>query len=178
MNIKKIGIIFWKTLLYTQRVLMIIAVVGTTLLVFVPLVSREMGRPFAGYEEYLLLFSFWMYMMGSSHGSYEKSQITADLMSRILKGKPRMILNLSATILTFVLGVVFMYWAWALVQWSLMTGAVSSIHKIPIVWGQFSIFAGLLISSIYNFVYMIRDIRDAFVRPVETQAIEEQEVMP
>jgi len=172
MIIKKIGLIFWKTLLYTQRFLMIVAVVGTTLLVFVPLVSREMGYPFAGYEEYLLLFSFWMYMMGSSHGSYEKSQITADLLSRILKGKPKMLLNLSATILTFVLGVVFMYWAWSLVQWSLMTGAVSSIHKIPIVWGQFSIFAGLLISSIYNFVYMIRDLRYAFIGSVDALAME------
>ena len=167
MVIKKIGYALWKTLLYTQRVLMIIAVTGTTLLVFVPMVTRELGRPFAGYEEYLLLFAFWMYMMGSSHGSYEKSQITADLLSRVLKGKPRLILNLSATIVTFVLGVIFMYWALTLVQWSLMTGAVTSIHKIPIVWGQFSIFAGLLISSIYNFVYMIRDIKDAFVRPLE-----------
>jgi TRAP-type C4-dicarboxylate transport system permease small subunit len=177
MNIKKIGIILWKTLLYSQRVLMIIAVVGTTLLVFVPLVSRELGRPFAGYEEYLLLFSFWMYMMGSSHGSYEKSQITADLMSRVLKGRPRTILNLSATILTFVLGVIFMYWALTLVQWSLMTGAVSSIHKIPIVWGQFSIFAGLLISSIYNFVYMIRDVREAVICRFDVPTIEEQEVV-
>jgi len=180
MVIKKIGTTLWKVLLYTQRTLMIIAVIATTLLVFIPMVLRELGRPFAGYEEFLLVFAFWLYMMGSSHGSYEKSQITADIMSKVLKGKARMGLNLAASILTCILCIVFTYWALALVQWSIHTGAVSPLHRIPVVIGQSSIFFGMLISSIYCFVYMVRDIRNAYLVLVckeDIQTIEEQEVL-
>jgi len=176
MNIKKIGMILWKSLLYTQRVVMIVAGSVTALIVFGQLVLREVGRPFAGYEEYLLLFAFWMYMMGSSHGSYEKSQITADILNRILKGRAKAILQVVASILTFVLCLIFAYWAFTLVQWSLSTKAVSSIHGIPVVWGQASIFVGLVVSSVYNFVYMIRDVMEALGRPAIAPAAGLREV--
>jgi len=163
--VKKIGFILWNVLIKLQRIFMVITAIATVFLVFGPFALRQMGIPFIAYEEFLLPIAFWMYMLGCSHGSYEKSQITADIMSRILKGKPKMILQVLASITTFILGVLLAYWAWALVQWSLYTGATSSIYKIPIVWGQASILVGLGISSIYNFVYMIKDLRDAFIRP-------------
>ena len=176
MNIKKIGIIFWKSILYAQRTVMIIALIGTTLLVAGPLIMRELGRPFPGYEEFLLLFAFWMYMMGCSHGSYEKSQITADIVSRMLKGRPKQYLLFVASVLTWVLGAIFLYWAWSLVQWSLTTNTKTSIYNIPIVWGQFSIFLGLAITFMYNFVYMIEYFLEAFIRPKKTEPAELGEV--
>jgi len=171
---KKIGVIFWDWLLKIQRFLMIVTGIAVVCLVFGPLVLREIGHPFVGYEEYLLTVAFWMYMFGSSHGSYEKSQITADLLSRVLKGKPKMLLNLTASILTFILGVILTYWALVLVQWSLKTGSMTSVYRIPVVVGQFSILVGLSISSFYNLVYMIKDIIDTkkMMRPRVAQTSE------
>jgi len=156
--IKKIGAVSWKTLIKIQRLMMIITGIATVLFVFGPMVLREFGIPFPAYEEFLLIFAFWMYMMGSSYGSYEKSQITADIMSQVLKGKARSTLILAARISAFVLGVIFTYWALILIQWSLSTGAATSIYKIPVVLGHASIFVGLILSSFYNFVYMVEDI--------------------
>ena len=174
--IKKVGLILWDVLVKAQRVVMIVTGIATILLVFVPIVLRQIGIPFTGYEEFLLPIEFWMYMMGSSHGSYERNQITADLLLRVLKGKPQLGLQALTSILTFLLGVVFTYWAWVLVQWSLSTGALSSLYKIPIVWGQSAIFVGLVISCLYNFVYMIKDCRNVFVPPCIAQTVEQGEV--
>ena len=160
MNIKKIGLSIWNWLIRVQRILMIITATATVMFVFVPLILRELGGGVPAYEEFLITFAFWMYMLGSSHGSFEKSHITADIMSRILKGKPKYRLQLVASILTFILGIALAYWAFVLIQWSLGTGAKSSVYGIPIVIGQSSIFVGLILSSFYNLYYMIRDIRD------------------
>ena len=169
---KKIGEILWDLLLKLQRVFMVITAIAVVLLVFVPLLLRELGTSFPGYEEFLLPVAFWMYMLGAAHGSYEKSHIRADILGRLLTGKAQTAVEVATSILAFLLGAVFTYWAWVLVQWGLFTGATSSIYKIPIVWGQASILVGLVISTIYNFVYMIKDLRNLFVGPCAAQTTE------
>ena len=169
--IKKIGNGAWIGLVKLQRIFMVLTAISTILLVAVNIVLRELALrsgivlPFFAYEEILLPVAFWMYMLGSSHGSFEKSQITADIMSKVLKGRPKAYLHLLASILTFILGVIFAYWALTLVQWGLFTGANSTFFNIPVVWGQMSILVGLILTSMYNFVYMIQDIINIIVRP-------------
>ena len=162
---KRFGLLFWDWLVKLQRFFMIVTAIAVVFLVFGPLVMREIGIPFPGYEEFLLTFAFWMYMLGSSHGSFEKSQITADIMSRLLKGRKRQIQQVVASVLTFILGIILTYWALSLVLWSAHTGASSSVYKIPIVVGQASILVGLVISSFYHIVYMIKDIQVLFLQP-------------
>ena len=162
--VKKLGKGAWIGLVILQRFFMILTAIVTVFLIFSNIVLREFGIFFA-YEEILLPVAFWMYMLGSSHGSFEKSQITADIMSKVLKGRPKELLHVTASVLNFALGVVFAYWALTLVQWGFFTGANSTIFSIPIVWGQMSILVGLIISGIYNFVYMVQDIINVFCRP-------------
>ena len=154
------GTVLWNALIKVQKIVMIITGIATILLVFVPLILRETGIPFPAYEEFLLIFAFWMYMMGSSYGSYERSQISADILSQFLKGKPKTVLLIIKQVGTFILGAIFTYWGFVLVQWTHSTGALTSVYKIPIIFGQISIFISLLLSSIYNFVYMVEEIRN------------------
>jgi len=171
------GTLLWYGLVRLQKLLMIISGVATIALVFVPMVLREIGIPFVGYEEFLLTIAFWMYMMGSSYGSYEKSQISADILSQFLTGWKKVILLLVNRIGTFILGVIFTYWGFVLIQWTLSTGATTSTYKIPIVIGQSSIFFSLLLTSFYNFVYMIEDIKKsiAIYREHKMQKVETKE---
>lgn len=156
-----IGAFLWNTLIKLQKFVMIITGAATVFLVFVPLILREIGIPFVAYEEFLLIFAFWMYMMGSSYGSYEKSQIAADIMSQFLKGKAKTALLLINRVGTFILCAIFTYWGLVLVQWTHSTGALTSVYKIPVIFGQVSIFISLFLSSIYNFVYMVEDIKNS-----------------
>jgi hypothetical protein len=61
--------------------------------------------------------------------------------------------------------VIFAYWALTLVQWGLFTGANSTFFSIPVVWGQMSILVGLILTSMYNFVYLIQDIINILFKP-------------
>jgi len=153
------GLLVWDGLIKIQKALMIFTGIATICLVFLPMIFRIVNIPFVGYEEILLTVAFWMYMLGSSHGSYEKSQITADILGQFLSGRKKDIYSAISSVCTFILGAVFTYWGYVLVHWSASTWSTSSTFHIPYVVGQSSILVSLILSSIYNFVYMIKDIK-------------------
>lgn len=151
--------ILWKILVSAQRVIIMVSLAAVTLIISGACILRIFGINFTGFEELATIAVFWLYMIGSSHGSYEKSQITADILEVLLpdsKGKEIMVLI--KWIAVFVLGCIFAYWAWGLVAWSMQTMSVTSYFRIPIVTGQISIFIGLVISCFYNLVYLIDEI--------------------
>jgi len=115
-----------------------------------------------GYEEILVMFAFWLYMIGSSYGSYEKSQISADILNIYLKeGKVKSVINLLRSALTFVLCLVFNYWAFEFVVWGIKMGTKTPVWRLPMVIGQGSIFIGLSLMTFYNVVYFYDEIKDA-----------------
>ncbi len=113
-----------------------------------------------GYEEILAMFAFWLYMIGSSYGSYEKSQIAADILDVYLKpGRVKASINLLKDTLTFVLCLVFNYWALQFALWGIQMGTKTPVWRLPMVIGQGSIFVGLTIMSFYNLVYLYDQIK-------------------
>lgn len=115
-----------------------------------------------GYEEILVMFAFWLYMIGSSYGSYEKSQIAADILNIYLKeGKVKASINLLRATLTFLLCLVFNYWAYDFVVWGITMGTKTPVWRLPMVIGQGSIFIGLTLMTFYNSVYLYDEIKDA-----------------
>ena len=151
--------ILWKGLVGAQRVIIMVSLAAVTLIISGACILRIFGINFVGFEELATVAVFWLYMIGSSHGSYEQSQITADIMEVLLpESLGKNIMRLVKWIALFILGCVFAYWAFGLVMWSLQTNARSSYFRIPIGAGQIAILIGLIISCFYNLVYMIDEI--------------------
>lgn len=151
--------ILWKSLVTAQRVIIMVSLAAVTLIIAGACILRVFGINFVGFEELATVAVFWLYMIGSSHGSYEQSQITADIMEVLLpESLGKNIMRLVKWIALFILGCIFAYWAFGLVMWSLQTNARSSYFRIPIVTGQIAILIGLIISCFYNLVYMIDEI--------------------
>ena len=151
--------ILWKGLVTAQRVIIMVSLAAVTLIISGACILRIFGINFVGFEELATVAVFWLYMIGSSHGSYEQSQITADIMEVLLpESLGKNIMRLVKWVALFILGCIFAYWAFGLVMWSLQTNARSSYFRIPIVTGQIAILIGLIISSFYNLVYMIDEI--------------------
>ena len=149
----------WKLLVGAQRAIIIVSLAAVTLIIAGACILRMFGINFTGFEELATIAVFWLYMIGSSHGSYEKSQITADIMEVMLpESLGKNIMKLVKWIAVFVLGCIFAYWSFGLVMWSLQTNSVTSYFRIPIVVGQSAILVGLIISCFYNLVYMIDEI--------------------
>ena len=76
--------ILWKGLAGVQRLIIMVSLAAVTLIISGACILRVFGINFVGFEELATIAVFWLYMIGSSHGSYEKSQITADIMEVML----------------------------------------------------------------------------------------------
>ena len=151
--------ILWKLLVGAQRAVIMISLSAVTLIIAGACILRVFGINFTGFEELATIAVFWLYMIGSSYGSYEKSQITADIMEVMLpESLGKNIMRLVKWIALFILGCIFAYWAYGLVMWSLQTMSVTSYFRIPIVTGQIAILIGLIISCFYNLVYTIDEV--------------------
>lgn len=155
------------------RGIVMISLGATTLIIGAACILRFFHINFAGFEELATLTAFWLYMMGSAHGSREKSQITADILEVMLpasRGKD--IIILAKWLLTFVLCCIFTYWAFNLVMWTVQTGSRTVVFRIPMGLLQSSILVGMILSCLYNFLYLLREIRyftGKEARPVESK---------
>lgn len=168
--------IVWKSLVIFQRTILIITCILATVITFGAAFSRLpfVGRNFAGFEELLVIVAFWMYMIGSAYGSYEKSQITADILAINMKeGLPKSIITVIRSLATLVLGLVFLSWAWRMFNWSLFTGAATPVYRIPVTVGQSSILVGLALSSFYHAVYFYDEVKRFIAKHIKKYPAEQ-----
>lgn len=125
-----------------------------------------------GSEEFILIFAFWLYMMGAAYGSFEDSHIQADIVNEYVKSeKLRLRLNLLVSFISTCVCLVINYWAFNYLVWGIVKHARSIAWKIPMVIPQSSIFIGFSVMSIYSLVKLYTLFRKAF--PVESQGITE-----
>ena len=138
----------------------VILLMALTLIIGGACLLRTVNISFVGFEELATLAAFWLYMIGTAHGSREKSQITADILEVLLpENRGKDIMMLLKWILAFVLSCVFAYWAFTLLMWTLQTGAKTTVYKIPNTLIQSSILVGTGLSAFYNLLYLIREIK-------------------
>lgn len=156
---------FWQILPKILRFGLIVTSIAVTLITFGSVILRELNMNFLGYEEILVIFAFWLYMIGTAYGSYEKSHITADIIVVMMPdGLVKDIISLLRNILTVALGIVFLLWALQLVQWTLLMDNRTPVWRIPMTVSQSSMLFGLFIASFYHLVYLYNDIKGFIIK--------------
>lgn len=153
--------IVWKSLVAAEKAVMFITGIASMVIVALAMILRYFFNvDLVGYEEILAMVAFWSYMIGSAYGSYEKSQIAADILNVYLKeGKVKSVINLLRSGLTFVLCLIFNVWAFQFAQWAIMMNTRTPVWRLPMVIGQGSLFVGLTLMTFYNLVYLYDEIR-------------------
>ncbi|MDR2088183.1 MAG: TRAP transporter small permease subunit [Clostridiales Family XIII bacterium] len=149
----------WKALIAIQRIALIVTGAGTALIVAGACILRMFNINFSGFEELLVMVAFWLYMVGCAHGSFEKSQITADILAVMGKGLFKEILSLCRAVLTAALCAVFFVWTVQLLLWAIEIDTRTPVYRIPMAFGYGSMVFGMGLSTFYHIVYMIDDIR-------------------
>lgn len=152
--------VIWKMLIVVQKGIMVITGITTMLIVSSAMLLRWLfNTDFKGYEEILVIFAFWLYMIGSSYGSYQKNQITADILDIYLKeGRVKSTIHVFRSGLTLVLSSVFTFWAFQFVSWGFTMKTKTPVWRLPMIWGQSSLLIGLILVTFYNLVYFYDDI--------------------
>jgi TRAP-type C4-dicarboxylate transport system permease small subunit len=158
--------LFWKALIVVQKIVMVITGIAVMSIVSSAMLLRWLfNTDFKGYEEILVMFAFWLYMIGASYGSYKKNQITADILDIYLpEGRLKLMIGLFRSFVTLILSCVFTFWAYEFVIWSIKMNTKTPVWRLPMVWGQSSLLIGLIMVSFYNAVYFYDDIRFAIKR--------------
>lgn len=146
-----------KTLTKVLRIGLIVLCLYVTLILFVEVICRAIGSAFIGYEEFLTVGVFWLYMFGAAHAGYENSMIKADILEVMMKESiAKDLIIVIKWILTLVLGIILCYWTIKLAQWSIEQNNRTSVFRIPVVVGQSSLIFGFFVISIFNFLHTFR----------------------
>lgn len=157
----------WEILPKILRFGLIVTSIAVTLITFGSVVLRELNMNFLGYEEILVIFAFWLYMIGTAYGSFEKSHITADIIVVMMpEGFAKDLVALIRNILTVILGIVFLLWAFQLVQWTVQMDTRTPVWRIPITVSQSSMLFGLFFASFYHIVYLYDEIKSFTMKHV------------
>lgn len=113
-----------------------------------------------GLSDFIGFTSVWLYAIGSSLASYERTHIKAEFINVVTKSNR--IRNLSRFISAFVsvgMSVVFTKWSWDLCVYSVSIGEVTQAYPVPKVIFQSSFFFGGILMILY---FMIEAV-DCFI---------------
>jgi len=163
----------WKVLEYIQKSIMVLASLTILTLVVVQVTLRYVFvRPLMGVEELATMTGFWLYFMGASWGTADRSHIKADLVNAFVKD-PRKLLWIQAGVALLSLGLcIFMtYWGWQYVLWGISRWQRSSTLMIPMIYSQVSIFICAVLMVFYFGVEFVDNLLKATGRtPLETDS--------
>jgi len=120
-----------------------------------------------GYEEWVKIFAFWLYFIGSAYGAFEGTHISADLVQSYCKpGKFRNFMLLLRNLITFGISCLFAWYGWGYFKFDMFgplgDGRFTSksvLWNIPNWWASGAIFIGLLFMAWYFGVDLIRSVR-------------------
>ncbi|MBT3139486.1 TRAP transporter small permease [Ruegeria litorea] len=110
------------------------------------------------YEEWLLPIGFWLFFLGSAVGSYQDTQIRADVFESYFKSTRSIWLReLSLHVIEAVIATVMAYWAWLMIindlgmyPWWQKTIALKIPHFVP----HLGIFLGMAFMAFYSTLHI------------------------
>ena len=146
-----------KALLAAEHTVTIICCVAIVLLVFVSVAMRYIFKSsFQGMEELIMLFAFGIYFIGAALSSREETQITADVMSLVVKKSRsqnllRAFQNLADGVLIGICGVFSLEEMFFVLD----AGSRTAGLKLPLWVIYMVIFIGLFLMAFYALVHSV-----------------------
>lgn len=111
----------------------------------------------SGLDEMTGHTAVWMYLMGAAYGSFERSQIKAEMVHLVVKNQR--ILSAIRALATSIGAIVAGYmavWSFGYVRWSIIKHEVTPTLQVPTVVFQISI----LIGAVLMVFYFVREALD------------------
>ena len=149
----------WKFLVQLQRWLVIASSIFVMLIMCVEVLLRYVFKSdLYGIEEIVVIAAFWLYLIGSSYGVYDKSHVKADLIPQMLSKKVQVLLNVIVRLIMSVLCCLFTFWAIGMIGHSLKYMPRTTGLRIPIAISQFSVLLGYFLMAFYSIIYFLEDL--------------------
>lgn len=152
---------FWKVLSRFQLIVMLTtSIIMLTILGIVVFMRYSVRKDFFGYDELLLVDSFWMYFIGASYAMSTETHVKADIFAAFCGPYLQALMKVLAGIFQIVMQLLFDVLALNMIWRSFTTMPTTSSWSIPFLFPQFSLFLGFIIITFYLFVFLWRDINN------------------
>lgn len=139
-----------------DKVLLVLLIAIPFLITFQVLLRYVFQAPLMGIEEMLLFPAVWLYFLGGSAASKERSHIDCGvLVLYIKKEKSLALFKLVRIVVSFLIGLWAMYYAWWFFMYSLTKWKLSDLLYIPMFLGESAVFIGLLLMVFFTFVELL-----------------------
>ena len=147
-----------------QKAILIIVSIFVICDLFIVVVARYIfNTSIVGLEELTGHSAVWLYMIGASYGSYERSHIKAEFIHLIVKNdRAVMILRSVAMAVAVVVACYLVKWSAGYVYWSVTKHEITPTLQIPTVIFQMPILVSSILMAVYFFVEMLELARLAF----------------
>lgn len=141
----------WKTMEAIQKSIMVLASLTILTLVIVQVTLRYVFvKPLMGVEELATMVGFWLYFMGASWGTANRTHIKADLVNAFVKNPRKLAwIKTGVALLSVGLSVFMAYWGWNYVLWGITKWQRSFTLMIPMIYSQISIFICAILMIFY-----------------------------
>jgi TRAP-type transport system small permease protein len=156
------GRFIWEMLLKMQRIVMLLTICISTSAIMAEVVMRYIFKTsLVGIEELAAYIAFWLYFIGSSYGTYERSHIKAELTHMIIKNPKYYAISRAVTsFISVVLSGYAVILAYRYIEWGIRHMEQSSATFLgstyPVVYFQFSLLVGFVLMCFYFFVEFLQ----------------------
>lgn len=139
-----------------DKVILVLLIAIPFLITFQVLLRYVFQAPLMGIEEMLLFPAIWLYFLGGSAASKERSHIDCGVLVLYLKKEKSLALfKLVRIVVSFLIGLWAMYYAWWFFMYSLTKWKLSDLLYIPMFLGESAVFIGLLLMVFFTFVELL-----------------------
>lgn len=150
--------LLWKALVRFQQVLLILTSLFVVLIMCAEVLLRYVFHSdLFGIEEVVVISAFWLYLIGSSYGVYDRSHVKADIIPQLLGERSRALLSVITRFVMAVLCIVFSWWAVDMVLYSIEWMPRTTGLRIPIFISQSSVLVGYVLMSLYSVIYFLEE---------------------
>lgn len=131
--------------------------IGLTVLIFSEVLLRYIFHlSLLWVEEIAIIPSFWLYMLGASYGSYERTHIKTDIVGLLIKDEGKKLrARIITAFITVVIAILFAKWGISFFQWDLRMHQLSYTLLLPLIWARSSVFVGSIIMAFYFLIELV-----------------------
>ena len=148
-----------RILLAVQKAILVVCSLILAFVFFVVVILRYgFQADLFAYEEWVLMFAFWLYFIGGAQGSFENTHIKADFINAWVKSaRIKWVIGIVTLGLETLVGAVLSYWGFLMVledaaQYPNWPATVA--WKIPFVVPRFGIFLGLTLMTLFTALHL------------------------
>jgi TRAP-type C4-dicarboxylate transport system permease small subunit len=126
-------------------------------------------RDFPGFEELLRIPMFWLYFMGASYGSLERSHISADMVDTFVKYETiQRVIKFFVNTLAIIALIVLVCMSFQYVTWNIYWNSSTPTYKLPMVTSQGALLIGFVLMLYFDICHYIADIKEFMRKRRET----------